>query len=560
MSKRTSEYQLTKDNYNNDDDDDDDHCPSSSSIDVEKQTATQEVLKNRVLIKAKRRNLDSSSSLATSNVFSGFKGFTSFGGDTKSSSSNFTFNFGTTTTTAADSSAAAAATTTITQSDTKNSTFSFGSKDGLGTKQNGNNMSTIPLTTKSSAEMKMTATTGTDSNSNSGGSNGHHDNDDDKKSEIFLANLNKLNESFVEHISQYTSNPKSIYDFTLVCEEYIAKCKKLREMSSSSSLLESDTKRQTSAENTEKDNKNVGIKKDDNNQKMVSDEKLDSQSTMKSSSFTIPSLSSSSQSSAATTLTKKSNQNSELFSFGIKADNSSAKDDNDGKQSGGNNTGFSSLKFDSIKTFGNKNDGDQQPKLSFPTTFPNPISTSFPSFGDSNVKKVEDSNTETTGDDGDGEQPPKVQSFEHNEEDAVYTKKCKLYYKKNDNFVEKGLGFLYIKTVKNTEDDDDGSSGGSKSQLLIRADTNMGTILLNIALIDSLPISKADKGKGVLITCVPNPPLLEMINNKKKKKNNDNNDSVDDADVDKQTVTFLIRVKQTDCDELYDNLMKYKKT
>ena len=138
--------------------------------------------------------------------------------------------------------------------------------------------------------------------------------------------------------------------------------------------------------------------------------------------------------------------------------------------------------------------------------------------------------------------------------------RCKLYYKKNDNFVEKGLGFLYIKTPKNTEDDDDGSSGGSKSQLLIRADTNMGTILLNIALIDSLPISKADKGKGVLITCVPNPPLLEMINNKKKKKNNDNNDSVDDADVDKQTVTFLIRVKQTDCDELYDNLMKYKKT
>ena len=31
---------------------------------------------------------------------------------------------------------------------------------------------------------------------------------DDKESAVFLANLNKLNKSFVEHICQYTSNPK----------------------------------------------------------------------------------------------------------------------------------------------------------------------------------------------------------------------------------------------------------------------------------------------------------------------------------------------------------------
>lgn len=99
--------------------------------------------------------------------------------------------------------------------------------------------------------------------------------------------------------------------------------------------------------------------------------------------------------------------------------------------------------------------------------------------------------------------------------------------------MEKGIGYLYIKC-----------GNEERAQLLIRADTNLGNILLNIALVETLPIFKADKNKGVLLTCVPNPPVEPN-----KKINEDN----------KNTVTFLIRVKVADCDELYQNLLKYRK-
>ena len=46
--------------------------------------------------------------------------------------------------------------------------------------------------------------------------------------------------------------------------------------------------------------------------------------------------------------------------------------------------------------------------------------------------------------------------------------RCKLFYKKDSNWVEKGVGNLHLKEL------DDG-----KTQLLIRADTNLGGILIN---------------------------------------------------------------------------------
>jgi len=108
-----------------------------------------------------------------------------------------------------------------------------------------------------------------------------------------------------------------------------------------------------------------------------------------------------------------------------------------------------------------------------------------------------------------------------------------LYYQKDGSYVDKGVGFLYIKTKNN-----------SKPQLLIRSDTATGNILLNIALVDSLPINKADKGKGVMLTCIPNPEI-------EPRKKDEQNEA-------KQTVTFLIRVKASDCDDLYDTIVKYK--
>ena len=49
--------------------------------------------------------------------------------------------------------------------------------------------------------------------------------------------------------------------------------------------------------------------------------------------------------------------------------------------------------------------------------------------------------------------------------------RCKLFYKKDGSFVEKGVGMLYLKPCSD-----------EKFQCLIRADTNLGNILLNIKL------------------------------------------------------------------------------
>ncbi|KAG5830710.1 hypothetical protein ANANG_G00313510 [Anguilla anguilla] len=89
---------------------------------------------------------------------------------------------------------------------------------------------------------------------------------------------------------------------------------------------------------------------------------------------------------------------------------------------------------------------------------------------------------------------PKPVITEVKEEDAFYSKKCKLFYKKENEFKEKGVGTLHLKHVAE-----------GKTQLLVRADTNLGNILLNILVPASMPCSR--KGKNnVMVVCVPNPP------------------------------------------------------
>ncbi|XP_033992959.1 nuclear pore complex protein Nup50 [Trematomus bernacchii] len=95
------------------------------------------------------------------------------------------------------------------------------------------------------------------------------------------------------------------------------------------------------------------------------------------------------------------------------------------------------------------------------------------------------------------DEPPKVDVKEVKEDDAFYSKKCKLFYKKDSEFKEKGVGTLHLK-----------KSDDNKVQLLIRADTNLGHILLNILLQASLPVSRLGKN-NVMVVCVPNPPVDE---------------------------------------------------
>ncbi|XP_032077301.1 nuclear pore complex protein Nup50 isoform X2 [Thamnophis elegans] len=125
------------------------------------------------------------------------------------------------------------------------------------------------------------------------------------------------------------------------------------------------------------------------------------------------------------------------------------------------------------------------------------------------------------------EEPPKVVINEVKEEDAFYSKKCKVFYKKDNEFKEKGVGTLHLKPASN-----------QKTQLLIRADTNLGNILLNILLPPQMPCSRTGKN-NVLIICVPNPPIDEK-----------------NATV---PLPILIRVKTSeDADELHKILLENK--
>lgn len=130
------------------------------------------------------------------------------------------------------------------------------------------------------------------------------------------------------------------------------------------------------------------------------------------------------------------------------------------------------------------------------------------------------------GKDDDEYVPPQVETVEHKEEGALYSKKCKLFYQKDGAWVERGVGFLHLK-----KPDD-------KAQLLVRADTTLGNILLNIRLSESMPLSRQGKN-NVSMMCVVNPPIPKVTDDK--------------------PIPMLIRVKTgDDADELLDKMKEIR--
>lgn len=99
--------------------------------------------------------------------------------------------------------------------------------------------------------------------------------------------------------------------------------------------------------------------------------------------------------------------------------------------------------------------------------------------------------------------PPKPEIQEVSEDDAVFTKRCKLFYKKDDAFVDRGVGNLFIKPLASSSSSSEDEDPKKKYSLLVRADTNLGNILLNISL-NSLKFA-AMGAKDVSFLCVPNP-------------------------------------------------------
>ncbi|KAG8517944.1 Nuclear pore complex protein Nup50 [Galemys pyrenaicus] len=194
------------------------------------------------------------------------------------------------------------------------------------------------------------------------------------------------------------------------------------------------------------------------------------------------------------------------FSFGKKVDSSML-----GSLGSGPLTGFS---FSS----GNSSLFGKDAAQSKPASSP---------FSKPSESQAEGSSECKGGEDDEDDEPPKVVVTEVKEEDAFYSKKCKLFYKKDSEFKEKGVGTLHLKPTAN-----------EKTQLLVRADTNLGNILLNVLIAPNMPCTRTGKN-NVLIVCVPNPPV-------------DEKNAATPA-------TMLIRVKTSeDADELHRLLLERK--
>lgn len=143
-------------------------------------------------------------------------------------------------------------------------------------------------------------------------------------------------------------------------------------------------------------------------------------------------------------------------------------------------------------------------------------------FTFSNVTQSSTSESQTHLED---EEPPKVEFTPVVEEDSKFSKRVKVFFKQDDSYSDRGVGTLYIKEVE----------AGAKSQLLVRADTNLGNILLNILLTEGIPLRRLGTN-NVMLCCIPTP------------------------DAQPPPKSVLLRVKTAaEADELLETIKKYQK-
>lgn len=96
--------------------------------------------------------------------------------------------------------------------------------------------------------------------------------------------------------------------------------------------------------------------------------------------------------------------------------------------------------------------------------------------------------------------------------------------KKDGNYSDRGVGMLYLKPTPN-----------GKMQLIVRADTALGNLLLNTLLTSSIPTKLMNKNT-IMLVCLPLP------------------------DSTPPPVPVLLRVKTSEAaDELLETLNKHKK-
>ncbi|XP_045479521.1 nuclear pore complex protein Nup50 isoform X1 [Harmonia axyridis] len=154
---------------------------------------------------------------------------------------------------------------------------------------------------------------------------------------------------------------------------------------------------------------------------------------------------------------------------------------------------------------------------------PTPPSTGAINFG--SVPSNTPANDQGNADEEESEEPPKVEVKEVEEEGQFYTIRCKLFVKKDGNFVEKGVGNLILKPVPDSD----------KVQVIVRAHNSLANVLCNFILSKSIPTQRVGKN-NVMIVCIPTPESKPP------------------------PIPVLIKVKTgEDADQLHETLEKHKK-
>ncbi|XP_071809089.1 nuclear pore complex protein Nup50-like [Asterias amurensis] len=159
--------------------------------------------------------------------------------------------------------------------------------------------------------------------------------------------------------------------------------------------------------------------------------------------------------------------------------------------------------------------------------------------------KTESQVPKPQGNDEDYE-PPKVEVSTVTEKDSLFSKRCKLFYKKGDGYKDRGVGLIHLKKP------------GKSLQLLVRADTNLGNILLNIMIPSALPVSRQGKNNLIIMTPI-NPPVDRLCSKCNKKYPSPQESNVCDNGCSPEATALLIRVKSGDeADELLKEINKLK--
>uniref|UniRef100_A0A6M2DFM7 Putative nuclear pore complex component n=1 Tax=Xenopsylla cheopis TaxID=163159 RepID=A0A6M2DFM7_XENCH len=119
-------------------------------------------------------------------------------------------------------------------------------------------------------------------------------------------------------------------------------------------------------------------------------------------------------------------------------------------------------------------------------------------FGNVTSSAPNTDSTSQVNNEQDEDEPPKAEFKAVVEEDSIYTVRCKVFVKKGEDYVDGGVGNLFLKPIKDK----------NKTQLIVRADTNLGNLLLNVLLSDSVPTKRMGKN-NVMMVCIPTPDKKE---------------------------------------------------